>query len=90
MRPGGVASYRMSKAAQNMATRVFAAELRERGFVVVALSPGWVATDMGSSGGRTAPLTPRTSIAGMLDVISRLQPSHTGLFLRYDATALPF
>ena len=90
VRPGGVASYRMSKAAQNMATRVFAAELREQGFVVVALSPGWVATDMGSSGGRTAPLTPRQSIAGMLDVISRLQPSHTGLFLKYDATALPF
>ena len=28
--------------------------------------------------------------ADKVDVISRLQPSHTGLFLKYDATALPF
>ena len=54
------------------------------------MSPGWVATDMGSSGGRVAPLTPRESIAGMLDVVARLQPAHTGLFLKYDGSTLPF
>ena len=90
VQPGGVASYRMSKAAQNMATRVFAAELRARGYVIIALSPGWVATDMGSSGGRTAPLTPRKSIEGMLDVLERLEPEHTGGFFNYDSTVLPW
>lgn len=69
VRAGGVASYRISKAASNMATRVFAAELADNDFTVVALSPGWVQTDMGSSGGRSAPLTAHQSVSKMLDIL---------------------
>ena len=73
-----------------MATRVFAAELREQGFVVVALSPGWVATDMGSRGGRTAPLAPRQGVAGMLECVrSKLRHSQgLGLKRREGARVL--
>ena len=85
---GGVSSYRISKAALNMACRVYAAELAIEGFKVVALSPGWVATDMGTKGGRLPPLTPKQSITGCLSVILRLTPAQSGTFLKYDGSAL--
>jgi NAD(P)-dependent dehydrogenase (short-subunit alcohol dehydrogenase family) len=49
---GGTPAYRVSKAALNALTRVFAAELRSDGILVNAVCPGWVATDMGGAGGR--------------------------------------
>jgi NAD(P)-dependent dehydrogenase (short-subunit alcohol dehydrogenase family) len=49
---GGTPAYRVSKAALNALTRVFAAELRGDGILVNAVCPGWVATDMGGAGGR--------------------------------------
>ena len=58
--------WKMRKAAGNMASRVFAAELKSEGAIVIAMSPGWVATDMGSSGGRNPPLSSPQSIGGML------------------------
>ncbi|MEM7405303.1 MAG: SDR family oxidoreductase [Pseudomonadota bacterium] len=87
---GGVSSYRMSKAALNMAARTFAAELADERFTVVALSPGWVATDMGSAGDRVPPLSPDDAVAGCIAVIESLTPADSGRFLRYDGTALPW
>lgn len=40
-------AYRISKAALNAATRVFADELRHDGVLVNAVHPGWVRTEMG-------------------------------------------
>jgi len=48
-------SYRISKAAQNMYTKVLAARLEKRGIIVSAVHPGWVKTDMG---GDEAPMGP--------------------------------
>jgi len=33
---------------------------------VLALHPGWVQTDMGNSGGRTAPTTEEESVNGLI------------------------
>ena len=48
----GCPAYRVSKAALNTYTRALAAELDGSGILVNAVCPGWVATDLGGSGGR--------------------------------------
>ena len=90
VKPGGVCAYRISKAAGNMASRVFAAELKSEGAIVIAMSPGWVETDMGSSGGRSPPLKSHQSIGGMLNVINGLTLEDTGKFYKYDGSELPW
>ena len=80
-------SYAMSKAALNMATRLLAIALRERDIVVVALSPGWVRTNMGGAG---APTNPEQAIASMLRVIDHLVPSDSGRFLSQNGETIPW
>ncbi|MGH8311875.1 MAG: SDR family oxidoreductase [Gammaproteobacteria bacterium] len=46
---GGYLGYRISKAALNMVTRVFAAALAPRGILVNSVCPGWVRTKMGGA-----------------------------------------
>ncbi len=48
----GTPAYSLSKVALNALTRILAAELRGTGILVNAIDPGWVATDLGGSGGR--------------------------------------
>jgi len=78
---GGYYSYRSSKAAVNMVMKGLSLELRDRGIICVALSPGWVRTDMG---GASAPLSPKQSVEGLSRVLDRLTPADSGKFLSYD------
>ena len=77
----GYYAYSTSKAALNMVTRAIAAELKPRKICVVALSPGWVKTDMG---GPNAPLTPEESARSIAGTIVKLSLAHTSLFLDRD------
>ncbi len=52
----GTPAYSTSKAALNALTIVLAQELRKEEILVNAVCPGWVATDMGGSGGRSVEL----------------------------------
>jgi len=79
--------YSTSKAALNLLARGLAASLAPRGITVVALSPGWVKTDMG---GQSAPLTPQASVQGLRNVIARLRREDSGKFLSYDGSAIPW
>ncbi|MEP6790502.1 MAG: SDR family oxidoreductase [Ramlibacter sp.] len=72
-------AYRVSKAALNMA--VAAAQPDYRGAIMVAMSPGWVQTEMG---GPDAPLTVEQSVTAMRTTIATLGPKHRGTFLNYD------
>jgi NAD(P)-dependent dehydrogenase (short-subunit alcohol dehydrogenase family) len=83
----GNLAYGMSKAALNMLTRQLAAELAGQGTIVVSMSPGWVATDMG---GPSAPLEPPESVKGMLNVVDALTPAQSGLFLDHAGAVLPW
>ena len=49
----GTPAYSVSKAALNAFTRILAAELSGTGILVNSVDPGWVATDMGGTGGRS-------------------------------------
>ncbi|MFC1350567.1 MAG: SDR family oxidoreductase [gamma proteobacterium symbiont of Phacoides pectinatus] len=40
-------AYRLSKCALNAVTRIYAAELGDRGITINSVCPGWVRTDMG-------------------------------------------
>lgn len=83
----GTPTYCISKAALNMATRLLAAALGERGIAVVSLHPGWVQTDMG---GEQAPVKPTDSVRGLLQVIDRLDIAKSGSFVDWQGKSLPW
>jgi NAD(P)-dependent dehydrogenase (short-subunit alcohol dehydrogenase family) len=79
--------YSTSKAALNMLVKGLAATLAGRGITVVALSPGWVRTDMG---GKQAPLAPETSVRNLRKVLAGLKPSDSGKFFANDGAEIPW
>jgi NAD(P)-dependent dehydrogenase (short-subunit alcohol dehydrogenase family) len=70
--------YGASKAALNYFTVGLAHELRPRNVMVVAISPGWVRTDMGGS---DAELTADESASAIADAVLKLTPAQSGCFL---------
>lgn len=84
---GGFYAYRASKAALDMIVKSLALDLAGEGVTVVALSPGWVRTDMG---GPSAPLDAPTAVAGMKAVLDGLEAGDSGKFLHYDGTEVPW
>jgi len=90
---GDKTSYRCAKAALNMLVRNFAIEVPDVTFL--AISPGWVATDMGSSGGRKAPLTIAESAERIVRMEAVLRRKDSGAFWtakfkEQEKWALPF
>jgi NAD(P)-dependent dehydrogenase (short-subunit alcohol dehydrogenase family) len=79
--------YSTSKAALNMLVKGLAATLASRDVIVVALSPGWVRTDMG---GKQAPLAPEASVQGLRKVIAGLKRADSGKFLSHDGAEIPW
>ena len=71
--------YRASKSALNMT--VACAQHDYPHAIMVAMSPGWVATDMGGS---SAPLSVEDSVASMRGSIATLSHKHKGAFLNHD------
>ncbi len=70
--------YGASKAALNMLTRTMAAELRPRGITVVAITPGWVKTEIG---GPRAPLSVEESARSLAATLGRVSEKDAGQFL---------
>lgn len=80
-------SYRVSKAAVNMAAKVLSNMLRAEDITVITTHPGHVATDMG---GASAPVNPIDSAAGLANVIDGLTIDDTGCFYDYRGDSLPW
>ena len=70
--------YAATKAALNKFTRLLARELGAEGMIVVAITPGWVRTEMG---GPEADLSPEESAAAVVETIESLTPAQNSLFL---------
>lgn len=84
---GGSYDYRASKTALNMLNKSLAIELGKKGFVCVALHPGWVKTRMG---GESAPVELPDSVRGLLGVIEGLETADNGRFYDYQGKELPW
>src|SRR5689334_9846742 len=78
-------AYQVTKAGLNALTRTLAGELRSAGILVNAVCPGWVATDMGGSGGRPV----ADGAAGIVWAATLSDSGPTGGFFR-DGKPLPW
>ncbi|XP_017939050.2 uncharacterized protein LOC103753931 [Manacus vitellinus] len=85
-----VTSYRCSKAALNMLNKCQSLAYKEHGVLCLALHPGWVQTDLGSSAGHTPPVTVDASVKGMLKVLSSISEKDTGTFLDWEGKVVPW
>ncbi|OJU35437.1 MAG: hypothetical protein BGN94_12585 [Rhizobiales bacterium 68-8] len=81
---GGSYAYRSSKAGLNMMVKGLAVDLAPPQISVIALHPGWAATE---PGGRV-PVA--ESVSGMRGVIHRAGRHHTGIFQTYSDQPLPW
>lgn len=77
--------YGISKTALNMLTRLTANHLRSENFIVFAIHPGWVSTDLG---GASAPVTSQESVRGILNKIEQCQSTDSGEFFDYTGASL--
>ncbi|KAJ9618368.1 hypothetical protein H2204_013042 [Knufia peltigerae] len=81
--------YAVSKAAGNMLVVQTHNELFQEGFTVVAIHPGWAATDMGQLAGPGAMPT-LESAQHVLKVVAGLKQSDGARFFNFDGTMLPW
>ncbi|XP_074079360.1 C-signal-like [Macrotis lagotis] len=87
---GHILSYRCSKAALNMLTQCQGLVLKEEGILCIAIHPGWVQGEMGSSSGYMPTLKKEESVQGMLNVFSTLSEENSGGFYSWEGKVLPW
>ncbi|CAO1604790.1 hypothetical protein XANCAGTX0491_008331 [Xanthoria calcicola] len=71
-------AYKISKAAMNSLTVQYALDYEKEGFTFMALSPGWMKTDLG--GGEMADLTAEEGAKASLEIILRAGQDLNGTF----------
>jgi NAD(P)-dependent dehydrogenase (short-subunit alcohol dehydrogenase family) len=78
--------YRSSKAALNAAMQALTETLRPYKVGVLLLHPGGVKTRMGPRAG----ISVEQSVSGMRRIIDEFEFKHTGKFIKYDGTPMPW
>ena len=99
-RSGGVYFYRISKTALNMAMRVAQRDLKDKGVLVIPISPGVVDTDMlrnaygdrdtASAAGLPRAQSTKTSVDGMTTVIESIDSSYDGSHMNHNGNVQPW
>ncbi len=84
---GGFYSYKTSKAALNMVSRILAFDLKLDQITTISIHPGWVRTDMG---GTSAHLSTHESAEGIIQVVEGLTSQDNGRFLDWQGRELPW
>ena len=79
--------YRSSKTALNQVIKSLSIDFKDKNFIVAALHPGWVQTDMG---GPNALIDKKTSVKGMAEVVESLVLKNSGRFYNYDGSLIPW
>ncbi|CAH3177372.1 unnamed protein product [Porites lobata] len=91
---GGWYSYRMSKAALNMATKNLSIELGRKQVICVSLHPGTVNTDLSSRYLKNVDpakvFTPAFSVDCLMNIISGLELKDNGKFFAWDGKEIPW
>lgn len=80
---GGMYQYRSTKGGLNGITVGLSMDLKAEGFTVIAVHPGFVATDMG---GPDAPIQPEESVAALTGIIGKTSTDDNGKFYCFDGT----
>ncbi len=80
-------SYGASKAALNFYTRNLSFDIKDAGVIAIALTPGWVRTDMG---GPNADIAVEESVSKGLEVIDGLTLDDSGEFFDYSGESIPW
>lgn len=93
---GGWYSYRMSKAALNMATKNLSIELQRgsKKVVCVCVHPGTVDTDLSRPYHKNIPkdklFSPETSVNYLMNIIDGLSIDQTGKFFSWNGNEIPW
>ncbi|MBB6430258.1 SDR family NAD(P)-dependent oxidoreductase [Algisphaera agarilytica] len=77
-------AYAVSKCGLNILTRRLSEKLRAENIALIAMSPGWVQTEMG---GKEAPTTVDDAVQQMTSTIATLGMDHTGTFIGPEGQA---
>jgi NAD(P)-dependent dehydrogenase (short-subunit alcohol dehydrogenase family) len=93
LNPGRQVAYSTSKCALGMITSIFAKELANEGFTVVAVHPGTVATDMRPDlklPGAMPHIQPEESAEGILNNIVFAKENLNGKFITWNGEVMPW
>ena len=88
--PNNLVAYRVSKAALNTITRSLSVEVASEGVLAIAITPGFVQTDLNTKRGLTAGIAPKDAVSGMLQVIVSLDHTKSGSFLDLEGNVIPW
>jgi len=84
---GGMYGYRMSKSALNSAGRSLALDLKDKGYTVLLLHPGYVKTDMTNHNGN---ISAAQSAEGLIRVMQTKDFKDSGTFWHMNGEPLPW
>ncbi|VDL83393.1 unnamed protein product [Nippostrongylus brasiliensis] len=86
----GSLAYKISKAALNQLGKTMSIDLEEDKILIAQFCPGWVQTEMGNMGGRTADITVEESASALVKSIANLKKENNGGYYTRYLKPIPY